>query len=137
MYKSLVLLLVSLFCCYVNADEAPEVLFETLIKTSKSWDGKDLPKYSDGTPEITILKVVVPPGAVVQKHEHPVINAAVIVAGEITVVSELEDEVVLRAGDSVVELVNTVHYGTNTGSTNAELLVFYAGVKGKPLSIKK
>jgi len=121
----------------VSAGEAPAVQFETLIKTTKSWDGKNLPNYSDGTPEITILKVVVPPGSVVQKHEHPVINAAVIVAGEITVVSELGDEVVLRAGDSVVELVNTVHYGKNTGSTNAELLVFYAGVKGKPLSIKK
>jgi hypothetical protein len=32
-----------------------------------------------------------------------------------------------------MELVNTVHFGRNTGRKAAEILVFYAGTPGTPL----
>ncbi len=126
-----------LFHTALYAAENNPVSFETLLKTGKSWDGKELEAYPGGSPEVTILKVKVPPGAVVDKHKHPVMSAAVIISGEITVVSEHGDRVTFKAGDAVVELVDTVHYGTNTGLVDTELLVFYAGVKGMPLSIKE
>lgn len=43
----------------------------------------------------------------------------------------------LTAGDSIVELVNKWHYGKNEGYEPAEIVVFYAGVKGMPITIKK
>ena len=42
----------------------------------------------------------------------------------------------LKAGDPIVEVVDTWHYGRNDGDTPAEIIVFYAGVKGTPITVK-
>lgn len=114
-----------------------EVEFITLLKSSKSWDGSKLTSYGEGEPEVTILKVIVPPGKNVETHKHPVINAAILLRGEITVYAVTGEKIVLKAGDPIVELVDKWHYGLNSGDGTAEILVFYAGIKDKPLSIKK
>jgi quercetin dioxygenase-like cupin family protein len=113
------------------------IAFETLLKTDKSWDGSRLPSYPTGEPEITILKVSVPAGKTLASHKHPVINAAMILSGEITVYADNNHSRRFVAGDSVVELVDTWHHGVNTGEVPTEILVFYAGVSGVPLSIKQ
>lgn len=43
----------------------------TLAKTTKSWNGASLPKYLDGTPEVTILKITIPPHTELPLHKHP------------------------------------------------------------------
>jgi len=50
---------------------------DVLAKTSLSRDGSRLPEYSKGTPEITILRIKIPPGVRLPLHKHPVINAGV------------------------------------------------------------
>ncbi len=110
---------------------------EVLTKTISSWDGEDLPSYEKGKPEISILKIVIPPGAKLPLHKHPVINAGVLLSGKLTVVGEDNTTLHLKAGDTIVEVVNKWHYGKNEGNEPAEIIVFYAGIQGKPLSIKK
>ncbi|HEB27117.1 MAG TPA: cupin domain-containing protein [Porticoccus sp.] len=110
---------------------------EVLTRTNSSWDGKTLPEYPKGRPEISILKIVVPPGAEVPLHKHLVINAGVLLKGELTVVTEGGMTLHLKAGDPIVELVNKWHYGKNEGEEPAEILIFYAGIEGQPLSIKR
>jgi quercetin dioxygenase-like cupin family protein len=112
------------------------VVVETLAKSSKSWDGESLPEYPQGKPEVTILRIKIPAGAKLEIHNHPVINAGVLLAGELTVVTEDNKTLHLKAGDSIVELVNTKHYGKNEGTETAEIIVFYAGVVNKPITIK-
>ena len=109
----------------------------TLAKTTKSWNGEPLPKYLDGNPEVTILKIIVPPKTKLQLHQHPEINAGVLLKGELTVISETNDILYLKAGEPIVELVNTFHYGRNDGKEPAEIIVFYAGVKETPITILK
>ena len=109
----------------------------TLAKTTKSWNGEPLPKYLDGNPEVTILKIIVPPKTKLQLHQHPEINAGVLLKGELTVISETNDILYLKAGEPIVELVNTFHYGINDGKEPAEIIVFYAGVKETPITILK
>lgn len=58
-------------------------------------------------------------------------------SGELTVVTEDNRTVYLKAGDSIVEVVNKWHYGKNEGDKTAEILVFYAGVVDTPITIKK
>jgi hypothetical protein len=41
----------------------------------------------------------------------------------------------LVAGDPIIEVVNTMHYGINEGKTPAEIMVFYAGTLNDPTSI--
>lgn len=48
-----------------------------LAKTSASWDGMALPNYAKGKPEITILRIQIPPKVQLPLHEHPVINAGI------------------------------------------------------------
>jgi quercetin dioxygenase-like cupin family protein len=129
--------LVILFSGVALAGEANGVKAAVLAKTSLSWDGSPLPDYPKGTPEVTILRITIPPGVQLPLHEHPVINAGVLLSGELTVVTEDNSTLHLKAGDSIVEVVNKWHYGKNEGDQPAEILVFYAGVRGEPITIKK
>ena len=115
--------------------DGPSIVARELIKSSHSWDGALLPAYPQGQPEITILRIQIPAGARLHTHHHPVINAGVLICGQLTVVSEDGDTLHLNAGDPIVELVETSHYGFNPGDTPAEIIVFYAGGGGGPITV--
>lgn len=110
---------------------------QTLVKSVRSWDGAKLPPYPAGQPEVTVLKITIPPGMRLPVHKHPVINAGVMLKGELTVIVEDGSVLKLKAGDSLVELVDKWHRGENRGREPAEILVFYAGVEGKPVTVKR
>lgn len=93
-----------------------------------------LPAYPAGRPQVTILRATIPPHATLPRHTHAVVNAGVILRGELTVVSDNGTERTFRAGEGIVELVGTVHYGENRGDGETEMVMFYAGTEGVPLS---
>jgi len=43
----------------------------------------------------------------------------------------------MTSGDSIVEVVDKWHYGINEANEPAVIIVFYAGIQGKPITIKK
>ena len=102
-----------------------------VAKSIDSWDGKPLPPYPEGQPEITILRIVIPAGERTPLHTHSVINAGVMLRGELVVHMEGGGTKTLKEGDSLIELVNKPHWGQNDTKTDAEILVFYAGIQGK------
>lgn len=110
------------------------VVMTALADSSSSWDGEVLPAYPAGTPKVSIRRVTIPPQARLAMHTHPVINAGIVLQGELTVVSERGDVRVFRTGDTIVELVGTAHYGENRGDEAVDLVMFYAGAEGLPLS---
>jgi quercetin dioxygenase-like cupin family protein len=113
-------------------DASPVV--RQLIKTTRSWNGLILPAYLQGQPEITILRIIIPPGTQLDTHRHPVINAGVLISGELTVVTTEGKTLHLKEGDPIVEVVNRLHYGINQGKVPAEIIVFYAGVTNTPIT---
>ena len=121
----------------VWAQDVNTVTVDVLAKTSSSWDGRNLPDYAKSKPEITILRITIPQGVQLPLHKHPVINAGILLKGELTVVTEDNKTLHLKAGDSIVEVVNKWHYGKNEGNKPAEIIVFYAGILGTPITIKK
>lgn len=129
--------LVLLLSGHVWAAEANGVQVEVLAKSGLSWDGSPLPEYATGAPEITILRIKIPPGAQLPLHTHPVINAGVLLSGKLTVFSEDNKILHLKAGQSIVEVVNKWHYGKNEGKETAEIIVFYAGTPDKPITVKQ
>ncbi len=130
----LILFLLSLSLVFaVGAEGKIEV--NVLAKTSKSWNGHPLPRYSKGKPEITILRISIPPHTDLAWHEHPEINAGVMISGELTVITDKQDTLHLQAGDPIVEVVNTWHFGKNEGDEPVDIIVFYAGIKGKAVTI--
>ncbi|MEP0262599.1 cupin domain-containing protein [Dokdonia sp.] len=130
---SLIILL--LFSCKSKNETKPTIT--TLLETSESWNGNQLPNYLKGKPEVTILKVVIPSKTKLAIHKHSVINAAVVLKGELSVITEQKDTLHIKTGDAFTEVVDTWHYGINNGNVPAELIVFYAGVEGVPNTTAK
>ncbi len=114
-----------------------ETKTEVLVESTKSWDGDQLPKYPEGQPKITVLKITIPPKYTLKPHLHPVINTGILTKGRLTVVDAKGNTLKLKKGDALVELVNTVHYGKNETSRPAEILVFYAGTTDSPITVIK
>ncbi|MFC1885821.1 cupin domain-containing protein [Thermodesulfobacteriota bacterium] len=121
----------------VVAADANDVQVGVLSKTSSSWDGSRLNSYPKGAPEVTILRIKIPSGTQLPLHKHSVINAGVLLKGELTVITEDNKILHLKAGESIVEVVNKWHYGKNEGNETAEIIVFYAGIVDMPITSAK
>lgn len=128
-------LLAILLSCINLESDTDELKVETLLQTTQSWDGSELPSYPEGKPEISILKVSIPPHSELDLHKHEVINAGILLGGNLTVITENSDTLKMETGDVLSEVVGTWHYGVNEGEEVAEIVVFYAGTAGAPLSI--
>ena len=109
--------------------DIPGVEANVLIKTTKSWNGSTLPAYSEGQPEITIVRYTFAPGASIPMHMHPVINAGVLLKGELNILT--------KAGEPLVELFKEWHLGSNPGTEPVDLIIVYAGTVGTALVIRE
>ena len=107
-----------------------------LLRTCQSWDGADLPDYPQGQPELVAIKYIIPPGKKLNWHHHMVMNHGVLVQGELTIIALDGKTKVMRAGDVVVEMVDTIHHGENRGTEPVVLYMFYLSQKDKPLSVQ-
>ncbi len=132
-------LLLSLFLLpfFLHASDHDGVQAEVLVQSDSSWNGDRLPAYPTEDPQITVLKVTIPPHTQLKWHKHPSINAGYLVSGAITVVEEGGRTQLVQAGEGLIELVNTWHYGRNDGDVPAEIVVVYVGAKDVPLAILK
>jgi quercetin dioxygenase-like cupin family protein len=107
-----------------------------LLKSDHSWDGVKYLSYPTGDPELTVLKLVIPPHTILPWHIHPMPNAAYVISGTLSVESKNgRDHATVHAGDVLPETMNEQHRGC-TGDTSAELIVFYAGAKGVPTVVR-
>lgn len=131
----IVLLLTCLLTALFAVGSEGKTEVKVLVKTSQSWNGDNLPRYSKGKPEVTILRISIPPHTDLAWHEHPEINAGVMISGELTVITDKQDTLHLQAGDPIVEVVDTWHFGKNEGNEPVDIIVFYAGIKGKAVTI--
>lgn len=113
----------------------PKIDVKELARTQNSWDGALLPAYPEGQPEIRILSITVPPGETLAVHQHPVINAGVLLSGHLRVHTTDGMVLDLLAGDAIVEVVNTWHWGESIGPDPAHIIVFYAGQADTPVTV--
>ena len=107
-----------------------------LLRTCQSWDGANLPDYPQGQPELVAIKYIIPPGKKLNWHHHLVMNHGVLVQGELTIIALDGRTKVVRAGEVVVEMVDTIHHGENRGTEPVVLYMFYLSQKDKPLSVQ-
>ncbi len=113
----------------------PPVVVTKLVQSTQSWDGKRLPAYPTTQPELTILRISITPGARLPLHFHPVINAGVLLTGQLKIQTASGETLHLKAGDPIIEIVNSVHYGINDGAVPAEIIVVYAGTVDQPITV--
>src|SRR5215469_17747940 len=106
---------------------------ETLMQSTKSWDGSPYKAYPTGQPQLSVLEVTFPPHTTMKWHSHPVPNAAYVLSGEVTVEKKDGTKQHFVPGQVVPETVDIVHRGVS-GDQPTVLIVFYAGTPGEPLS---
>ena len=127
--------------CVVAVGQADDTLatlesikVDVLSQSTTMWNGALLPPYSDGQPEVSVVKITIPPGMRLPLHEHPYATAGVLLQGHLEVRTPRGDRTELKAGEALIELVNQPHAGANIGDEAAVILVVYAGIKGGPVT---
>ncbi len=120
-----------------HGEDSLGVKIERLANSTRQWDGALLPNYPQGQPQIKILRINIPAGVTLPWHYHPVINAAVILDGTLELHLRNGTKKRYESGDTLIEVVNTLHSGKAVGSKDVDLIVFYAGEKGQKTTILK
>lgn len=108
---------------------------EVLLKTTSTWDKEEYKTLRINKPEVTVLKITIGVGERLQMHKHDLVNVAYLQRGTLTIVTDNDDQITIHEGEALPELIGKYHYGKNTGNIPVELIVFYIGEKGTPLSI--
>ena len=113
----------------------PEVQVEQVLQTTGSWYGSRYTGYPSGQPQVTVLKITIPPHTTLHWHRHPMISAAYVLSGRLTVEKrDTGERKVVNAGEALAETVQTTHRGFTTDEA-VELIVFYAGRVDMPVSV--
>lgn len=108
-----------------------------LLVTGTTVTGQPIRYPKTGSPEVRILRVEIPPGAVTGWHIHPVPCYGYVLSGTLTVKFASGQQTVLRPGDALAEAVNTIHEGVNEGKEPVRLIMVVTGVKNEPFAIKE
>ncbi len=109
---------------------------ETLLRTTVNSLGQAIEYPSEGVPEVTALLIEMMPGEDNGWHQHPVPLLGYLLAGELTVYQITGEKRVVRAGEVSLESVNVIHRGVNEGTVPLKMIVFVAGIKDVPFTVK-
>ena len=132
--KSMIILFLIILCA-ANVSYSAEK--EVLLKTTSTWDNTEYKKLKIKNPEATVLKIIINVNEKLPMHKHDLVNIAYVKKGKLTVVTDDNKEITIKEGEVLPELIGTYHYGKNMGNEPVELIVFYLGEKGTPLSVNK
>lgn len=106
-----------------------------LLKTQTSWDGTAI-EYPKGKAEITGMIVEIAPGGETGWHLHPVPSFGMLLEGELEVTLKSGARKVIKQGEALAEVVNTLHNGRAISKTPVKILVFYAGSSDSKITEK-
>jgi hypothetical protein len=86
MIQQLMLLrfLSSLSLCLIPAvlgGREPQIEVQQILQTMQSWDGISYENYPSRQPQLTVLRIKVPPNTALHWHHHPVISAGYVLSG--------------------------------------------------------
>jgi quercetin dioxygenase-like cupin family protein len=106
------------------APAAPAVKRTVVLKQDMS-----IPEH-----EGVMALVELPPGAAEGRHTHPAEVFAFVLEGSVSLESEGNPTVTLKAGDVFHILPGKIHQATNNGTVTARLAAVFVAEKGKPLT---
>jgi len=109
------------------------VAAKELLRTSESWDGGAF-SYPQGSPLVTSLVLELEEGQETPWHCHPVPTMGYVLEGSLEVETSTGKTVTLTPGESVVEVMRTMHRGRGMAG-GARVVVFYAGATQIPVTV--
>lgn len=120
-----------------RAEEYKNVEVQKLLTSSTASNGQPLTYLQTDHPEVTVLLVRIPPGGSTGWHQHRVPVYAYMLEGRLNVALKDGKTYVFNKGDAILEVMNTLHNGYNSGTEPAALVVFYTGAVGLPNVVKE
>lgn len=111
--------------CFTRADP--------LLQTTTTWEGGAI-AYPEGEAEVTAVILRIEEGQEPPFHCHPVPTLGYVLTGVVQVETKDGRTRRIAQGESVVEVMNTVHRGIAIEAP-VEIIVFYAGAKGIPNTV--
>ncbi|WP_323118314.1 cupin domain-containing protein [Burkholderia alba] len=121
--------------CHAQTASAAPIDAKVLLQATHAWDGTPYRAYPSTRPEVSVVRYTLPAHAVLPWHTHPSINVGYVVSGHLSAVRKQDGKrISLGPGDVVPEMVDVSHRG-ETGSEPVEMIVFYAGTPGTPLTV--
>ncbi len=128
----LLLTLLSIFGTIARGEDYVGLRVTRLITSTTATNGQKLSYLRTDRPEVTVMRVDIPPGAETGWHLHRVPVYAYVLAGTITVEMEDGKKYTFKEGDVILEVMNIPHNGRNNGTVPVSLVVFYTGETGVP-----
>ena len=129
------LIFMFLLCLGANAQYNQGVVLKPLLKTDTTSIGQKIVYPDFASDEVSIVKVIIPPGKSTGWHKHGFPVFAYVIQGTLTIEVENHKTMQFQAGTSFPEVINTLHNGINNGKEDVILIAFFMGEKGKPLSV--
>jgi len=137
MKKHFLILILLAFLSLTARSQYSDLIIKDLLRTDTTSIGQKItyPDFAD--PEVTMLKITIPPGKSTGWHKHNIPVFAYVVKGTLTV--ELEDHRIIQFKEesTFAEMRDTYHNGTNMEDSDLVLIAIYMGGKGEKLSIMK
>ena len=137
MNKKIMLIIIAFMAILFITNTAYSAEKEILLQTTSTWDKTKYKKLKIKKPEVTVLKIIIDVGESLPMHKHDLVNIAYVKEGTLTVITDKNKQITLNKGEALPEIIGKYHYGKNTGDVPVELVVFYIGEKGTPLSVLK
>lgn len=106
---------------------------EQLLKSTSSWDGGRI-AYPTGDAEITSERLSIKAGTTTPFHCHPVPTLGYILKGSVEVETKDGKKFLVKEGESVVEIMRTVHRGKAIDGA-VEIIVFFTGSTSMPNTV--
>ncbi len=107
---------------------------EILLQANHSWNGKPYTRYPTGQPQLTMIRVRIPPRTALPWHTHPFPNAGYVLSGDLTIQDRDSGKShTFHAGEAFAESVDDVHRGV-AGDEPTVLILTYAGAGNTPTS---
>lgn len=113
-----------------------DVRVTTLLRSSVNSAGQPIAYPHNGKAEVSILIVEIAPGKQTGWHHHPVPLFGYVLEGQVTVELAGGKRETFHKGEAMAECVNMLHNGVNHGKIPTRLLIFVAGEKSVPFTVK-
>ncbi|MUG98381.1 cupin domain-containing protein [Scytonema sp. UIC 10036] len=119
-----------------NSEYKQDVKLTQLLKSMTTTIGQPIEYSKIKKPEVTALKVEIPPGKETGWHKHPFPGYAYVLRGTVTLEIEGNKQFRFEPGSAFVEVLNTLHNGKNLGNEPVTILVFFTAEAGQPYTIR-
>ncbi|MBS4074080.1 cupin domain-containing protein [Ameyamaea chiangmaiensis] len=108
---------------------------DVVLKSDHAWNGTAYQHYPVSAPQLTVLKLTIPPHTALPWHIHPFPNAGYVLAGQLTIEDKATGkQQTFHTGEAFAESVNDPHRGVS-GDQETVVILTYAGTAGAPTSV--